>query len=260
MYGITPSPETIEISEAIEIMDANLTEEEKKDGITNFLGPDEIKRTTFGPESVPSEIPPIPFSKEELLQAAKLGQFLILRSDQISKDKLQLPNVKRALEKAPEKRWALVTKEIIPDSTDKNYLEQIEQLIKYLREEVFADIEIPTEYEEAIAEFENKKEELRPKVTSQDEAVWKPVVEELINLDIVKMTRRSLDEVCYDLELYKQATGQYLLPNIYDWTRTRASDGNLVNVGNFDSAGVYGSRRRPGSSYSFLGAFFSRSI
>ena len=259
LFGLISKEEILSPDIAKEIMNANLTEEEKEAGMTDFLGPETIS-AAFGPEAVPAEIPPILFSPEELRRARELGQFLILRSNQIPDDKLELPNTKQTLEKAPTGRWALVTKEIIPDSTDKNYLEQTEQLIKYLREQVFADVEIPAEYQEAISEFEAQKEELRPLAESREEEIWEPAAERLANLKISRLTRQSYDEVLYDLELYKQINDRYLLPNMYTWTSSRPSDGSLVLVGSFASVGVFVSWDRPGASGSDLGAVFSRSF
>ncbi|MCX6810002.1 MAG: hypothetical protein NTZ65_04655 [Candidatus Berkelbacteria bacterium] len=247
LFGTESTESKVSVEEAKEIMGAD------------FLGPEAIGKSSFGPEAVPTELPPILFSPEELEKAKELGQFLILRSDQIPGDKLELPNTKATLGKVPAKRWALVTKEFIPDSTSKNYLDQTEQLVKYLREEVFADKEIPPEYQEAIAEFEAQKEELRPLVISADAAVWEPAAERLASLRITSLARRSRDEALYDLEVYKQANDQYLLPTKYEWTSSRASDGRLVSVGDFESGGVdvYGSG--PGSVDPILGVSFSRS-
>jgi len=59
--------------------------------------------------------------------------------------------------------------------------------------------------------------------------------------------------------LYFQNTNERLLPDVYDRTNRRDSDGYLVYVGNFESDGVRVSRLRPGRSNSNLGVSFSRS-
>lgn len=225
----------------------------------DFLGTEAIEKV-FGVEAIPAEIPPIPFSREELekVRDAK-DQFLILRTDQIPVDKLALPSTKETLEKAPTTRWALVTKKILPDSTNKNYLQQTEQIITHLKEQVFAGREMPPEYQAAIAEFESQKEELRPLAESSDETKWKPAAERFANLQITQLTRQSRDEVLYDLEVYRQAKNEYLLPDKWTWTSSRASDGSLVRVGPFDAYGADVLGSGPGASPSRLGVSFSRS-
>lgn len=250
-----------ELKELFGIASAETSIEQAKELLgSDFLGAEAIE-AVFGREVVPAVIPPIPFSLEELEKARdSKDQFLILRTDQVPADKLALPNTKRTLEKAPQTRWALVTKEILPDSVSKNYLQQTEQIIIHLEEQVFADREIPKEYMEAIAEFESQKEELRPLAESSDEKKWKPAAERLANLKITQLCRQTRDEVLYDLEVYHKANDQYLMPDKWTWTSSRASSGDLVYVGLFDAGGVDVSSYRPASSFDFLGVSFSRSL
>lgn len=227
----------------------------------DFLGPKAIE-TVFGPDAVPTVIPRIPFSRDELEEAKKLGQFLVLRTSQITDEKLLLPNTKRTLEKAPETRWALVTKDLMPNSTNKNYLEQIEEIVKYLREQVFLGCRIPKEYQKAIAEFEAQKEELRTLSENPDETIWEPASYRLANLQINQLIRRNQEEALYDLELYKQTNNEYLLTSDrFDWTCSidrRYTDGSLVYVGYSSSGSVYVSGMMPGFESDYLGVAFSR--
>lgn len=225
---------------------------------SDCLGPEEVEKA-FGIDIELAKIPEIPFSQKELEKAKELGQFLIFRADNIPEDKLVLPNVKQTLDKAPETRWALVSKEIIPNSTNKNYLEQTEQIIQYLQQ-VFAGSEMPTEYQKAIREFEAQKEELHSLSVSSDAKKWKPAAERLANLKINQLTRQSLDETRYDLEVYYQTNKEYLLPNRWTWTNSRSSDGGLVRVGDFVSGGVDVDSDGPDDSSDGLGVSFSRSF
>ena len=248
----------ISVEDAKEIMTAGLTEDERRAGVTNFLGAEAIANSSFGSESVPAEIPPIPFSRTELEQAAGLGQFLILRTDQIHGDKMALPQTKQTLERPLTGRWALVTKEVLVSSTDKNYLEQTEEIVKYLQETVFADRSLPLVYAEAIAEFESVKEELRPLTESGDETIWKKAAIRLSDLKITQLIRRSRDEVLYDLELYKQTNNIYLLNNRWDWTASLSSGSRLVDVGGFDAVGAVVGWDRPVIRNDDLGVSVSR--
>lgn len=251
-----PLVELATIQEAKEIMQED------------YIGAEEIN-SILGIEI--KNIPPIPFSLETLLRAKERGQFLILRTNEIPADKFALANVKQTLEKAPQTRWALVTKEILgykngnPDSdqtkvsTSKNYLEQTEVMVNYLRDEEFAGQPIPQEYQEAIAEFEDQKEELRPLVLSTDEKVWEPAAQRLANLKISQLTRRTRDEGLYDLDFYFQKNKVYLLPNRYDWSSTVNSSGRLVCFGRFVADGAVVIAVEPGIRFGYLGLSFSRS-
>ncbi|MBI5077564.1 hypothetical protein HZB94_04255 [Candidatus Falkowbacteria bacterium] len=149
-------------------------------GRENVLGPEEVERT-FGVRL--EEVPEIPFSSKELERARELGQFLVLRVDkapdgqpltmkkmnELLEDKFKKGNKGKILcdpsdpswyqaeefyiSDAPELHWALVSRETIPNSTNKNYLQQTQELVRYLTDKVFKDQPIPPEYQEAIDEF-----------------------------------------------------------------------------------------------------------
>lgn len=220
----------------------------------DFIGPDEIQSALEIDGEI--EVPSIPFSIEELKRAKELGQFLILRTDKIPAEKLALSAAKRTLENPPEKKWALVSKEIIPESTNKNYLQQTGLLANYLKEQVLKDKKIPEQYQQAIKQFNSQKKEIAALMDSD----WQKAAEMLANLELNKLTRQTKDEVFYDLEVYYQINEKSLLPDKWTWTSSRDSDGGLVGVGSFDSDGVGVHSGRPGNSPVFLGVSFSRSF
>lgn len=74
----------------------------------------------------------------------------------------------------------------------------------------------------------------------------------------VSIRRRTGAEAVYDELLYYVNTGERLLPDKYDWTQTRTSDGFLVYVGRFDSDGLNVSRYWPRNSDSSIGVCPSR--
>lgn len=252
---------TQELKELFGIAKAEVSPEKAKELLgADFLGAEAIEKT-FGAEAIPAEIPLIPFSREELESARdSKNRFLILYTDQIPADKLALSHTKQTLEKSPTLKWALVTKDCIPGSVDKNYLEQTEETIKYLQNHEFIGREMPVEYQEAINEFESQKEELRPLAESTDEAIWKPAAERLANLKITQLTRPSRDEVLYYIEVYKQINDVYLLPDKYTWTSSLDSDGRLVGVGRVGAVGALVDRSEPGTRHVRLGASSSLSL
>ncbi len=250
------------------------------------LGPEEVKQA-LGIEIDPNGVPPIPFSKEELERAKGLNQFLILRIDkdnegkpltmqrinELAQPRFDAENKGKLLYKVDwyasepfytqetsSLSWALVSKEIIPDSTNKNYLDQTELLIEYLKTQVFQNKPLPTEYQEAIKEFEKQKPSIAKIIGSSKEPEWKKAAQKLESLKITQLLRRSPVETIYDSTVYFQTTGQRILLNRYDWTSCRDSSGSLVSVGSFYAAGASVHGWYPGHVYDSLGVSLSRSL
>lgn len=236
----------------------------EKLGKENVFGPKEVEKT-FGVRL--AEVPGIPFSIEELERAEKLGQMLVLRVDKTADSKpMSLEAMSSMMAKrwekekkgsllntaegwrdrvtgaddftkvAPRSGWALVSKDLLPDSTSKNYIEQTEVIIKALKDAAFKDMELPEEYAEAIAEFESQKERLTTLMSEN----WMEAAKQLSELKINQLTRQSIQETIYDLAMYHDTHGKRLLPNKYTWSNSRSSDGDLVVLGGFGAYGVYG--------------------
>ena len=244
----------------------------------DVLGPEQVKKA-FGIELDPDEVPDIPFSKEELERAKELGQMLVLRLDRttdgetLTMEKLNsLPQPQGQLkllwdpgwyqdehfytQEAPKAGWALVTKDLIPGSTRKNYVEQTELLVAYLKDSVFRGQKMPNEYQEAIEEFEKQSKDLK-ELTDKD---WQKAAERFEQLKLTQLTRQTPVEAIYDLALVRGANDEQLLENIYTWTSRRYSDVGLVNVGSFDPRGVYVDGDRPDDRGDDLGVSFSRNL
>lgn len=214
----------------------------------------------------------------------ELGQFLILRVDK-EKDgtKLSMKRMQDILSKkfeeegegkvfwdtdwyekeefftgdSPKLSWALTSKEVIPNSTDKNYLQQTEEIIVYLKEQVFRGEAIPKEYKDAITEFTDQKERIE-KLIEDD---WKEAAKLLEGLQINQLIRQSPVEFMYDILAYFRNNKERLFEdNIYTWTRRRASDGKLVLVGAFGSDGVFVSRASGPTTPSTALAFLSPAV
>lgn len=256
----------------------------EKLGKENVFGPKEVEKT-FGVRL--AEVPGIPFSVEELERAEKMGQMLVLRVDKTADGKpMSLEAMTAMLVKrwekegkggllntaegwrdrvtgaddfakiAPRYGWALVSKDLLPDSTSKNYIEQTEVIIKALKEKAFKDMEIPEEYAEAIEEFNAQKDRLT-KLMSEN---WMEAAKQLSELKINQLSRQSIQETIYDLAMYHDTHGKRLLPNSYTWSNSRSSDGRLVNLGDFDAIGVYGDGWLPASRVGVIGVSLSRRL
>ncbi len=260
----------IELQEAREIFGEDL------------LGPEEIEKT-WGVWL--EDVPEIPFSREELERAKEMGQMLVLRIDKTEDGKPMSMKAMNAIlakrwekkkiggvlntaeewrdkvtgskvfsEVAPRAGWVLVSKELLPESTSKNYIEQTEVIIKTLREQVFKDIELPDEYEEAIREFEASKDRLT-KLVSEN---WQQAAKELAELKITQLTRQSIQETIYDLALYFDKNGKRLLPKAYTRSNSNSrSSGGFVDFGYFDARGAGGGEWRPDEHGSNLGVLLS---
>lgn len=244
----------------------------------NFFGPEAIKKT-FGFEV--KKFPEIPFSQEEIERAQELGQQLVLYIDNTPDGKpLSIMGINGILDsktsegskllydtdwykdeafanEAPTVGWKLTSKEIIPNSTSKNYLQQTETLVEYLTREVFKGFaldEIPKEYRDAIKEFDDKKTVIEGLISSD----WKKAAEELANLKITGLTRETPAEIMYRLALTEKTTKTKPLESTYSWSAMRDSGGGLVYLGSFASKGADVGRRPPGRAASHLGVCFSR--
>ena len=248
----------------------------------DVLGPEAIE-ITFGFK--PEEIPSIPFTIEDLERAKELGQFLELRVDQTSDGKpLNMGNMfdmlqpeftaqnqgrilnsygksdswyknEDFLKDVPRARWVLISKDVIPNSLSKNYLQQTEVIASYIKNEVFKDKELPDVYQEAIDEFESKKAGIQSVLSSY----WKEAAKQLSELKINQLVRQLPVENMYDLVMYFKNNKKRLLEGKYTWTSRRASSGKLVSVGHFDSDGASVAYWTPGSVNGRLGVSFSRS-
>lgn len=248
----------------------------------DFLGPEACKKT-FGRELKPQEIPAIPFSKEDLEKARELGQFLTLRMDKAAHGSgLNMEKQKNLLEQrfeierkgkilyntdwykdeafftqdTPKLRWALVTKEVIPGSENKNAVAQTRIVADYVINQVFKDQELPPEYAPAIREFEDQEAELTELMRSD----WQECNKRLAALKLNQMCRRTPVEALSDLETYFDNTGTRLLPNTYDRTKRLSSFARLVLIGLAGSAGADVDRWDPDGASPYVGVVFSRSL
>jgi len=250
-------------------------------GRDRFFGAEAVRKAFPGILLKPEQIPAIPFSKEDLLRAKELGDSLRLRvskapgNGNLNMEKMQellQPTFDQKNEgkilydtdwyegedffkEAPELCWVLTSDGIIPDSEDKDYLQQTEHIALYLRETVYKGKKLPQQYADAIKEMEAQKDEIRRLIDNDD---WQEAAEKLANLKLNKLTRRIPVEVLYDMLVTFQNGDKRHLEDFYDWTCVRSSGGCLVGVGDFDRGGVSVGRDQPGNSDGNLGVVLAR--
>lgn len=279
----------ISSSEGKEGSELSLADAERILGKESVLGAKDVEQV-FGVKL--DRIPAIPFSQQELQRAKELGQQLILQVDSMihkgglmSREKsapLTLENLKQKFTKAhddgkvfyeqdwyknedffkkekPRTGWRLTSKDLVPGSTSKSYLEQTDVLVDHLEKQVFKGVELPKPYKDAITEFKRKRAEIEPLAKSGTDAEWKKGSQMLADLAITKLARELPVEVMYRLILNDQARKDKPLHSTYAWTASRDSDGGLVLVGDFDSDGAVVDDDGPDFRDGLLGVSFSRS-
>lgn len=98
------------------------------------------------------------------------------------------------------------------------------------------------------------------KTWKEQEEALKKYVNTLSHTPLIRtnVQRRTALEATWDSMLYYINNKERLLPDKYDWTKSRASDGSLVLVGAFDSRGLDVDSWDAGDSYSNIGVCPSR--
>jgi hypothetical protein len=245
---------------------------------TDFMGPKQYEKA-FGFMPTPGQIPAIPFSIERLERARAMGQMLVLHVDKttdgqiMTMDKMNTmqgeeernshvlydtnwySNENFHTQEAPRLSWRLVSKSIVEGSTSKNEVQQLELIVLALQNEVFANMEIPADYQAAIDEFESQKAEITKYMNSDDR--WQKASEMIEALALSKLTRGTPAEMIQAIEMHHQNNGGYLFNGVYVRTLRRDSSGSLVGVGGADADGaiVYGIH--PGHRDSDIGVSLS---
>ncbi len=258
-------------------------------GNREVMGPEEVERE-FGIKLKPESIPPIPFSKEELKRAKELGLFLVLRADfapdgkpltmrkiyEITAPKLDGIDKGKVLYEVgwygeedfytggkdnkpvdfsmPKFGWALTSKDLIPNSTSKNYLQQTEEIAKYLEAEVFKGKEVPKEFKEAIDELNSKKTLLKKLLNEGDRSKYEP---EISKLKLNKLTRQNPSEFLYDILIYFLNNNERLLSDKQVLTNATDSDGFRISLNGGDSEGSYVNGISDKESHSIMGSTIS---
>ena len=226
----------------------NLTEWAREIMGENFYGKEEIEKA-FGFKIEESDIPLIPYSQEDLEKAKELGEMLILR---IEKDGENNPMTLQRINELVQfgaldsvdwyqnedfykndslkAEWKLVGSSFVPDSTNKDYVEQTRALRDYLKKSEMLPKEEEAECSDGI-------------LAVMQLALWEGkklgVNIQLADLMVNQRHRRSPVEIVYDWMLCFKNTGDNgVLDYCYDWSNTLSSKGHFVRVGGVVNNGV----------------------
>lgn len=242
----------------------------------DFMGPKEV-REAFYLENEFSNVPPIPFNESDLEEAKKYGQCLIYYSDEMDGRPITIKNIADQLGgtyidggriinysnngesytelETPKKGWALVGKEIFPETKGVAFIEQTDIIIEHLRNITFKDKPIPNSYQEAFNEYENSKTEIINLMGTD----MQKAVELLKNLQIVTLTRQTAVESLYFLAVCAQATDEHYLSRGFNLTSSTSSHGIFIRIGDyFKQSGTDIFSSSPKESSINVGTVFAR--
>ena len=191
----------------------------------DYLGPEAILRV-FDYELPESEIPKIPYTREQLDLAKKNGEMLVLRVANLglymptihnlsTMGTFQLHNKEKYEGKyfyeieTPRPGWRLVGKHILPGSNNANYFTQTKQLRNYLESVgVLSQEELDSPSDDYINWLQDVY------YTGNKSGAVKGLAELVVN----KNHRRSLVEAYYDSVL--RSVSSLLVGERFDWTNT----------------------------------------
>ena len=167
-------------------------------------------------------------------------------------------------EETPKVGWKLVSKDIIPKSTDKNYLEQIDCVAETVRGLYNDVLRIPDDVGQALKEWDDLKNDtakyskLQTDIVSSDETKWKTVGDTFESLIITKMFRESFVEWFYWMVLNERINDGNIINNAELWTKSRTSIGSFVCVSRYTSGGpVHVNGYLPNEQWHNSGCVFS---
>lgn len=266
---------------------ADLNEVREILGAEHVLGPEEIKKA-FNIEL--KNVPAIPFSKE-ILEACK-GQNidLILFTDKLADgspltgnnlvaflnnkknngqpliygDSIKWLTAKDATgafkepcfaQETPQLQWKLVSREVLDQSKNMNYLNQTQVLVEQAQAlYAKASLSMPAQIRQALDEFDQERASIERIISSQ----WQQAVDKLEALQANQLLRETLVESIYRLTLIDRAQNQLIQSNTYSWTKARSSDRSLVGFGRSgDADGADALRWRPDFRNPGIGCAFS---
>lgn len=151
---------------------------------------------------------------------------------------------------------ALVSKGLIANSTNEDYLQQTQVIVDYITNEVFCGRQLSEVCRRAVDQWEKEKLYLKKLLMSD----WRQAAEGLSGLEINRRFRESPVEGLQDWLVPFLVSGERRLLNVAIWTNARSSDGYLVNLGHFGPAGAHVSRWLPPVGSPNVGVCFSAAL
>ena len=249
-----------EVPEAVEVAEAGgpMVERAKEVLGRDFLGVEaikkleqELKKAGVNVEFALDKLPPFLYTEEDLQTAKAFGEMLVLRPEAMLRGGREVPltmiEFRELFRKDPLGKMQTVVYSFRTDTND------------WYKGEKFA-----TSAGEIKLGWSLVKKDVLDGSTNTN---WNDQEQLLRQYEAglkrkgarnASVKRRTGTEAVYDELLYYVNTGERLLPDKYDWTQTRTSDGSLVCVGRFGSSGLDVSSRSPVYSYSRIGVCPSR--
>lgn len=226
----------VSIEQAKALMDSL---EDKENNITNVLGPKEVGRV-LGVTLKKENIPPIPFSMQELKRAGRLRQKLIFRVPctfaeltELMKQKADTEEVRstggigyifetlrlfyRSIEKAEKPEWVLVSGEPIKRTYGKTEVLQLKLLSDYIENVVYKDQSLPLKYQEPLAQFKKEYKELIMKIGKITEQQFNVLSDEEANKLIFNNANKVMGEKGHVKWLTNQSIIQLITPTPVGW-------------------------------------------
>lgn len=195
-------------------------------------------------------LPPLDCNEKDLQFAKQNNEMLVLR---VEKMRMQLPkavtmlNFRELFRKDPNKDMQTVFYSFRKDAND------------WYKNEAFATEMGGIKLGWAFVKKEPLDDSFDKTWKEQEEMLEKYA--KTLNHTSLRRTnvqRRTALEAIWDNMLYYINNKERILPDKYDWTKSRTSDGGLVFVGGFDSGGLVVDSWVPESSFSSLGVCPSR--
>lgn len=242
---------------------------------SDLLDPRQVKSC---PIVVPSKLPALMVTEEEVRRAKTLGHSLVLflpvtakqlygatdnklsdggqllYSDWSIKPKQDF-GVKEMQFAKPT--WAFIIQAPIPSSTGLNFLAQTKMRAEYLENQVYDGQPLPQVYREAVEELNDRQAALEQLMADD----WQEAGKQLSGLKLNQLCCPTFSGLLYHWYLHLAINGERLYQGIYGWSRSLSSNGHLVDPGSFGRLGAFaGGDWEPGSSYGSLGAPFLRRI
>ncbi|MFH0820857.1 MAG: hypothetical protein V1908_03725 [Candidatus Peregrinibacteria bacterium] len=250
-------------------------------GVQGFFGPAANKKT-YGIETPSAIVPPITFPPAFLERCKAAGGQLRLHVDQCPDGSpLTMPAMHRLTaqrwgrednkgkllcdtagwkasepfytKRVPRPGWRVVFPDIVAGTTDLDDITQTGLLIAEVTR-LFQGTPMPKVLEDAIADFEARKAEIRDKMESDQ---WPQASEAIEGFAFSGLARPIPQELTDIMAVNLECAGTRPFENIYTRTPVRSSDGYLVNAGYFDLDGAYVHDDHPGDADPNIGASLS---
>ena len=134
----------------------------------------------------------------------------------------------------PAPGYGQLTRIHIPDSTSKTYLDQTGVIAKYVRDQIYDGEELPETCGQAIEEYKTKRDFLEALTMANR----REGIKQSVALRLNQMFRPTAVELMYVAPLFYRANGEYLLPEMWTWTKSLSLNGGIANVGCGSSRGM----------------------